>query len=211
MYMVGIYRSYGVTLWFPSYVDQLARNSQTTPTVLVTCNATVTDTVIHVPRDLSCVCPPKIEYTNVTLDIDSIDQWWVWHGVMNDSLINGGHFQRVWLEGVVWNNVNVRDALIDSLIVLNSSLNNVEFINSSVVQSYICGVDLNNAFINESMEQSCGDSSHLTPPTCSNEEQSFNYNEEYFNDLIITSSGFIGNFVSAIAVYYFIRSYWLGK
>lgn len=42
-------------------------------------------------------------------------------------------------------------------------------------------------------------------------ETTTDYNKEYLHDLIITSSAFIGNLISAIAVYYFIRSFLLGK
>lgn len=136
---------------------------------------------------------------------------------MNDSTIINGHYEWVWLEGVVWNDVVLRNVSFGKLVILNSSLEQVELINVTIQEKFICNVQLKSVhFIDHEtnlFNQSCQNSSHFLNalPSCVNGEVPVDYNKEYLHDLIITSSGLLGNVVSAVAVYFFIRSFWLGK
>jgi hypothetical protein len=113
--------------------------------------------------------------------------------VYNSTIING-HYGWVWLEGVVWDNVLIRDVIIDNLTMHNTSLEFVSFENVTIINN------LTSSLSYESLSDICRDA---------NIPIIVNYNKEYLHDMIITSAGLLGTIISSIGVYYFIRSHLL--
>ena len=231
-------RSYGVTFWFPSYIDQLTQNKQATPTNAA-CNGTLAN-ITHLPSDnYLCQCP-LTHYNNVTVHREMIDRWWVWNTTfINTSLLNG-RYERVWFESVIWREVLVRNVTFDQMIFYNSTWTSVTIINVTFNNSILCDISVDvkslslrsvqfiNTLINGQMMR---DSPHnlvqdlfnsstyndtycltnMTIPSCMEDSISpVDYNTEYFHDFIITASSLVGIITSSIAVYFLIRSFWLG-
>ena len=155
---------------------------------------------------------------------------------ITDSVLEGGEYEEVWHEGVTWNNVTVdgvefKDAtflncsfdsvVFDDVVFKNTTFcgvmsTNIEINSTNFTNSTINGLTLDNIskyeisklFTNTSL--SYNESCVLgTPQDCFTDETK-DYNREYFHIFLIAASALPGNIVSAIAVYLFIRSYWLG-
>ena len=212
-----------MTLWFPSYVHQLA-SGVTTP-FNEACNETLSGVMLKDDHfsasghSFLCSCP-LTNYSNVAFDYRSVRKWWAWQSSIEDLVIRNGDYDWVWLDEVTWDNVVLSNVSINSLILINSSWTNVKLDNVSIKNSYVCGTVISKVSVHNSSKilngTSCHDSYLLTGalPNCGGEGLMMaapDYNREYFHDLIITSSGYIGNLVSAIAIYFFVRSFWLGK
>ena len=212
-----------MTLWFPSYVHQLA-SGVTTP-FSEACNETLSGVMLkddHLSasgHSFLCNCP-LTNYSNVAFDYRSVRKWWAWQSSIEDLVMRNGDYDWVWLDEVTWDNVVLSNVSINSLILINSSWTNVKLDNVSIKNSYVCGTVISKVSVHNSSKilngTSCRDSYLLTGalPNCGGEGLMMaapDYNREYFHDLIITSSGYIGNLVSAIAIYFFVRSFWLGK
>ena len=167
-----------------------------------------------------CSCS-LTSYSNVTLELSSVDTWRAWHSSATNLTISGGRYKWVWLDTVQWNAVYVTDTFINNLFIKNSTWINVRMNNVTIDNTYVCESKFikvssdNDSTTDELFNESlCQDILSVTVPNCpaggGEMMTSKDYDREYSHDLIITASGYVGNLISAIAVYFFIRSYWLG-
>ena len=231
-------RSYGVTFWFPSYIDQLTQNKQATP-INAACNGTLADTT-HLPSDnYLCHCP-LTHYSNVTVDKEMINKWWAWNATFTNTSLLDGHYRRVWFESMIWKEILIRNVTFDQMIFYNSTLKSVSLVNVTFNNSILCGIsaemeslsmqsvqfidtvingqkmrdsphDLVQDLFNSSTWNDTYCLTNMSSPSCVEYDISpVDYNTEYFHDFIITSSSLIGVVISSIAVYFLIRSFLLG-
>lgn len=205
-------------------MDQLAKNGDTSFT-LKGCNKSLVDSKVYDYSSSSIItsseffyCCPLTNYTNVTLDLSSVEKWWAWNSSLDNSTISNGVYKFVRLKDISWFDVTIKNVLFENLMLINSSWSNIQLINVTIQDLLLCDTVFNsitlnhvNGFSNLS-NNSCGDIPPVNVSNCVHSEtHGVDYNKEYFHDLIITLSGFPGNLVSAIAVNYCIHSFWLGK
>lgn len=135
--------------------------------------------------------------------------------------ISGGHYNWVWLDTVQWDMVHITNVYINNLLMKNSTWINVRLSNVSINCTHICetkfikvsadnGSTTDDELFNESLCQDLQLSGPFCPAGPGEAMDPKDYDREYSHDLIITASGYVGNLLSAIAVFFFIRSYWLG-
>jgi VNT family MFS transporter (synaptic vesicle glycoprotein 2) len=189
IYFTLSFGSYGIILWFPSYVDQLIKQESAPPPD--PCGPLVANGILFDPLPCSC---NRTSYINVTFSSPHGAIWYMRNSSVYNSTIINGHYGWVWLEGVVWDNVLIRDVIIDNLTMHNTSLEFVSFENVTIINN------LTSSLSYESLSDICRDA---------NIPIIVNYNKEYLHDMIITSAGLLGTIISSIGVYYFIRSHLL--
>ena len=206
---------------------------------LESCNKSLVNASFNVTDEsychLFCACP-ETNFNNVTFNYLEIDKWFLMNANITDSVLEGGEYEEVWHEGVTWNNITVDGVEFKDATFLNCSFNSVVFDDVVFENTAFCGVmstnieisstNFTNSTINGLMldnisnyeiaklftntSLSYNESCVLgTPQDCFTDETK-DYNREYFHIFLIAASALPGNIVSAIAVYLFIRSYWLG-
>lgn len=169
-----------------------------------------------------------------------IDQWWAWNTTFTNTSLLNGRYKRVWFESVIWEEVLVRNVTFDHMIFYNSTWTSVTLVNVTFNNSILCGISAEveslslqsvqfiNTVINGRMRRDFPQNlvqgsvnsstwndtyclSNMSIPNCVEDKTSpVDYNTEYFHDFIITASSLIGVVISSIAVYFLIRSFWLG-
>ena len=217
-----------MTLWYPTYIDRLSRESLETITEHKDCNHTLSNYTTGINgfsniERLFCGCP-ETDYHNVTLEgIRLANTWWGQDSIISDLIVKGGSIKEVWFNNVTMDTVYFQDVVIHDAYFFNSTWNNVYFSNVTYIDnSSFCGIKNETSPAHSSNEGqvstlgsltanwSCD--SALTPPAnCLIKELEVDLEKEYFYDFLIAASAFPGNVVSAIAVYFLTRSYWLGK
>lgn len=226
--MVYFSSSYGVTLWYPTYVDRLSRESLETVTEHKDCNHTLSNYTNAINdfsniETLFCGCP-ETDYQNVTLEgIRLANSWWAEDSILSDLVVKGGSIEEVWFNNVTMDTVYFQNVIIRNAYFSNSTWTGVYFSNVTFIESsYFCGIENETITSHSSNEgpastvgiltanSSC-DSVPAPPTNCLIKELEVDLRKEYFYDFLIAASAFPGNVVSAIAVYFLTRSYWLGK
>lgn len=234
-HMTYMYSSYGVTLWYPSYVDLLTQQSQRND---FQCNSNISD-VVYKDSALFCNCP-SATYDNVTFDFHATSPWQQTDGAITDSNIVGAYwwvwFYNITLEGVAFNDAEINDSAFLNSTWSNLSLDNVTFTNTTFcnittmdelpfsdvhfINSTLNGQSLNGLsaskisqlFTQNSRQDSCNVRSvDVSLPSSCSIPKNVDYFTEYRNDLIISVAALPGNITSAILMYFFIRSFWLCK
>ena len=237
-------RSYGVTLWYPTYIDRLSRENLESTVEHKDCNRTLsnyttTSSNINSINRLFCACPTT-SYNNVTFNNITVSSWWSTNSNLTNLMILGGRYDDIWYNDVVMDTVYYDDITFDDVHVINSTWRNVALINVTFINTHLCNIDTqnisftstiftNSTFNNVSLDDlssedlsmlfnndqslvtsSCDERS--APPTnCIVPQTEVDLSKEYFYDFVIAGSAFPGNVISAIAVYFFRRSYWLGE
>ena len=154
--------------------------------------------------------------------------------------ISGGHYSGVWFKGMDLVRVALEEVELTDVNFINVTLDDVSFCNVTFVNASLCGVTStgridfsSTTFVNSTLDGMLLDelssknlsvlfgpnsSYHIeslctwgSPPNCLKPPEEVDYRKEYFYDFLIAGSAFPGNVVSATAVYFFRRSYWLGK
>ncbi len=197
-----------------------------------------TDTIDSSINQLFCACP-FTDYSNVTFDSITLSSWWSMNATLTDVTINGGRYDDMWYNDVVMDTVYYNGVSFYNGHFVNTTWRNIEFVNVTFNNTNFCDINTQNisftatTFINSTLNNNISldgvstdnltmlfNSDLLTstcdqriaPPTnCITPQEEVDLKQEYFYDFLIASSAFPGNIVSAIAVYFFRRSYWLGK
>ena len=221
-----------MTLWYPSYVDQLIQESKEKN---FNCNSNISN-IVYNDSALLCNCP-SATYHNVTFDLNITSPWQQTDSTIADSTISGEYwwvwFYNVTLEGVAFENVVITNgSFVDStwsdMSFTNATFNNTTFCNITVVNissfsgtrfidPTVNGRSLNGLFssniISDYFAQKCNlhKMDISLPSSCYVADDDVDYFTEYLHDLIISAAALPGNITSAILMYFFIRSFWLCK
>ena len=235
MFLLPLYSSYGVSVWYPTYVNIITSNEE------------------QVRFDAKC-------QQNVTeFDITSFRSFCGCNGtVFHDLTISDVRLQSWSVEGAIFSNVTFSNVTFDN-VVINSSLfvskssfhkclfnstklsqltwSEVALESTSLSSSVICdlqGADVNldsplvvqNTTINGKLfpnETEISNSSILlvddgANSTCDGELVGMEIEcrkpdtfKVYRDSFFVSASALPGNIASAIAVYFLRRNYWLGK
>ena len=239
-----LYRSYGVTFWYPTYIDRLSRESLDTSLEDHNCNHTLfnyTDSngdSMGTIEELFCACP-ETNFSNITLENVTLNSWWSFDTSVSNLIVRGGSFKEVWFENVSLEEVYFQDVSFLGIHIANSTWRDVIFSNVTFDNASLCSVtsegsvflstvftdgsfngipldglssaELQSIFNNQSLTDSSCSGNSTTPTSCFNHQEKVDLRREYFFDFLIAGSAFPGNVVSAIAVYLFRRSFWLGE
>lgn len=143
----------------------------------------------------------------MTFNVQHVEIWKSLNATVNDSIIMDGNYDWVWLEGVSWHDVEVHNVSFNNLIVLNSTLQSVVLSDVSFNNTIFCGVQFNDTIVNNQTIENC--TNNLTSIHCSN-ANTVDYNKEYIQNFIVYSGSIVGSIISAVAVYFIIRSFCLG-
>ena len=229
------YRSYGVTLWYPTYISELTTQKDLEEferfcnnTVNVTgwshmeaycdCSQTVFSDVTLTDSELrnfrihdvlfSNVSFQNINFDSVVFNSTQFVDCQFYESNFTDSLFNSTQF-----ENVLFHSVNIHSS---SLCSMNGSA--VEVCNNSLILEE---VDVNgdqvdyemlntSAFqervLNRGNGQKCSENKLLRQIQCKPPD-----NRVYRDSFFVSASALPGNIASAIAVYFLRRNYWLGK
>ncbi len=229
-----MYSSYGVTLWYPSYVKQI--NDQKDDNKFDKfCDRNVTSSDVSLSLlDSLCDCTQTTFHGSVIGDV-LVEDW-----IISARFI-GTSFGRTHFSNVLFKDCEFVDCAMDGVALhsahfVNSRLTGLSLSDATIQESQFCGVhgekiSIRNVTIEDVLvngreaENSTVFVSLLnTSEGCSNGkvekiEESVDVDcreiddddRVYRDNFIIAASALPGNIVSAIAVYFFRRNYWLGR
>ena len=237
MLFVILSSSYGVTLWYPTYVNNL-QQQQENATIEKTCNLTLANQTVQFEEGyqerLLCNCPLTV-YNNITFVNVSIDGGWVLSGgsLMSSSIL-GSNLTALQSEGSTWTDVQVTDVLFINSTFSSSAWSNVTLQNVQFENSLFCGVNVSDGIklsgvvmkdctvngLNMNTDNDTAIISALQLSTncslssgdtswCTEPEIKTDYSAEYLENFIIAASPFPSTIVAAVLVYFFRRSFLL--
>ena len=212
-------RSYGVTLWFPTYVQQIT-TQRDNDRLEAFCNTTVAGSVESLEPYCDC---------GTTL--------------FSDMEIEDTQFKNLRMDGVIFSNVSFFNVSFSSVVFNGTQFTDgCQFIESNISSSYFNAtffenITLDSVTIESSLLCSMnGSGLKVVSSTrlnasmleegalktgrvkCREEDSDFkeikckSSNSQIYRDsFFVTASAFPGNVASAIAVYFLRRNYWLGK
>lgn len=224
-----IYRSYGITLWYPTYVDDLTTKKDADD-LQKFCNKTTnfspTDKVISY-----CGCSSSV-FQDTVISHQQLEKWRI-----NNVLFTNVTFLNVTFDYVLFNSTEFREckflnSTFTRLFFNATNFNDVQFESVNIVPTSLClfsnksegAVTLENVTINGRMAESRHFNiselwTFLEPEvnsTCSENQyadimcRSDDF-RVYRDSFIVSGSAIPGVLVSATAVYFLRRNYWLGK
>ena len=237
MWLNCVHRSYGVTLWYPTYVDRLSKESLESVSYHDDCNHTLSNYSASSFEDdlekLFCACPTT-DFQDVTLEGITLDEWWAYDSSITNVFVQDSSLKEVWFHNVTMDTVHfqnvtfsdshltmltLRDVIFSNVTFVNSSLCNISNDGVSFKSTIFTGSNINGITPTSDQEAllgirttngSCGGDLAL-PTNCIPGSDEVDLGKEYFYDFIIAASALPGNIASAIAVYLFRRSFWLGE
>ena len=243
--VLAYYRSYGVTLWYPTYVGEINKQKDIAE-FDVFCVKNVTDINSTTLTDY-CGCNGTVFHDSIISDVH-LENWSVGDVVLsnvtfkrvnfsdvsftNTNFVSGSsfidcnfhHSQIVssFLDNFTLDSLNLFDSRIcgttgtnltvqNSLMISNTSINSYHNSSSTVVQesnsSYFIDL-LDFKYVNASNDSCATGNVNEWPVQCLRKEDDFRvYRDSFF----VSASALPGNLVSAVAVYFFTRKYWLGN
>ena len=229
--------AYGVTLWYPTYVDTLQQQQEDANFEEV-CNLTLANQTVQFvegyQEQLLCDCPLTL-YDNVTFVNVSISGGWLLSGgSVKSSSISGSNLTAVRSEGSTWTDVQVTNVLFvnstlsssvwSSVVLQNVQFENCLFCDVNVSDGIkLSGVEMKDCIVNglhlntandtaiiSALRSSSNCSSSLGDSVqCVEPEEETDYFAEYLENFVIASSPFTTMLISAVLVYYFRRSFLL--
>ena len=206
-------RSYGVTLWFPTYVDQITTQKDIR-VFEAHCNRTVTGSDQEL--ESFCGCDSTVfadmEIKDIQLSNFRMD------GILfRNVTFKNVSFSTVIFNGTQFSNGSVfRESNFSTSYFNGTSFDDISFDSVQIESSLLCSVDgsgtriVNSTRLNTAWYEQPLNQSNLTcdyPEINCIPPNSKIYRDSFF----ITASAFPGNIASAIAVYFLRRNYWLGK
>ena len=214
-------RSYGVTLWYPSYVDQL--NSRERMAELnELCNQTVANRTLTETL-LTELCPcSSTSYSNAVLDGVSLDSWPVANATIRDTVITNCNFTAAKFDSVLLHNVSIENTVIEDSVFLRGNWTNIRILNTSFSRVTLCdvyssevvisnstvdGEIVNNVLAQLTSGSDCEETELLINQTCASDDDQICVSslfDDYQNSFFITASTLPGNIVSAFALYFFL-------
>lgn len=219
------FRSYGVTLWFPTYVDYLNKQAQGK-----LCNQTVPNMTLNTDKLASLCSCSATSYQSVELKDVSISGWHAANTSIMDSTVKGGTYTTVTFTGVQLQNVTFLNSNLQNAWFVSGSWADVQFINANLTGVELCNISLggnvyirnstvnDQAIFNETVErvfhisvseeaESCRDYENRTD-NCS--QLTSNLFDDYQNTFFITAAALPGNIAAAVALNFARRSFLLG-
>ena len=230
MASVLFYRSYGVTLWYPSYVDQLNKMERQAEIDRL-CNQTVANQTLTQTL-LTELCPcVNTSYHNTVLNKMTVTSWPAVDTSIRDTLITGGHYTRLVFDNVLLENISIVNATLEQCVFTSGRWSGVRITNTNFSQVVLCDVHMDDGDViitgsivdGQRVEDplarltkhgdgsgDCKELGNLTNQSCV--EPTPNLLDDYQNSFFITAAPIPGLIVSAFTLYYcWRRSLWLGK
>jgi len=223
-----ISRSYGVTLWYPTYVDQIAKRADQN-----NLNRICNETTLLSATEMRSVCDcSSTSFEDAVISNTELKSWQI-----NDVLLNNITFSNVTFEDVLFNTTNFgsckfqnckftslhfQDILFDSMsmenvtIELSSSclFSNFSSGDISITDVLVNGSKLEPGTINASQLQAYLDEFSSREKCLGPEFEVICKSDDfriYRDSFFVSASALPGNLASAIAVYLMWRNVWLGK
>lgn len=208
-------RGYGVTLWFPTYVDQITTQRETEE-FQAFCNKTVTVDSFESMQSF-CGCS-----NTVFTDMEITDMQFRDFRIEN-VIFSNVNFTNVSFSSVIFNGTQFTDGCRFKEIHFSSSYFNgtgisddVTFDMVTIESSWLCSTSGSDKVVNSTTLTAAmfqlGNQSNVSCAEDVEEIRCKPPNSRIYRDsFFITASAFPGNVASAIAVYFLRRNYWLGK
>ena len=228
-------RSYGVTLWFPTYVSGITartnaekfekfcsvdynHTSGASVQSYCDCSQTVFANFALTDLELKNFRVNDVIFKNVSFNNVSFESV-----VFNSTQFVDCQFNKVNISQSYFNSTLFDDILFKSVAIRSSSLCSVESLVVTVTDSSVTlqDVDLNGQTVSckacnsstledllllNKTDGRCSESSLLKEIQCKPPD-----NRVYKDTFFISASSVPGNIVSAFAVYFFRRNYWMGE
>ena len=214
---------YGVSLWYPTYVEQINERAQVDQFYSASCNSTISNLVLGTAELARLRHCSSTSYQNVTFDHAKFDNW-----IFSDSLFNTSVFKGCVFNGVTFQRVNLTSAhfvngsgtamLFDFVVFNTTSFCGFNTSNTTIVGGLVINTTVNSrpvtnqTYLLEALQEG------LPPPTpCAVPPAGLPYSitadkyQVYQESFYVAGSALPGNVLSAVAVYFLRRNYWLGK
>lgn len=225
--------TYGVTLWYPSYVGII--NQQQLCQQKIGTNQTANSDSLQELCECADTAFHNITIRNLKLRVWSLEratfidvsflqvnfsQVELTASTFVNCTFKDVHFKSVLLNKSSWENVTLDNVLIESTKICNSHIVGTSIENNStlIMRDVLMGEnELLEEYVNDSTfahlvlsaEASCPSSSKISKDTNVECESSDDY-KIYRDNFIIAASATPGMIVSSIAVYFFRRNFWMG-
>lgn len=224
--------SYGVALWYPSYVDIVTTNQEEARREAF-CQQEVTASTQDYPLQEFCGCQGT-EFSGAVFRDEAVKNWTISNATFTNTQFTGVNMSEAVFLNSTFVNVSFHNVLVERSFVLHCSWSEVSASGTLLQASQLCGLELINSDLSElslanvtvnsvlvglyqqtntslleelldsPSNQSC-DERDLPPVVCREPDSFKVYRDSFF----VSASALPGNIASAIAVYYLTRKYWL--
>lgn len=211
-----------MSLWYPTYVEQINERADIDHFYGASCNSTISDIIIgseEISRLRHC---SSTSYTNVTFNHITFSDW-----VFVDALLNRSVFNRCVFNGVTFRRVNATSALFvngsgtamffDTAVLHSTGFCGLNVSNFTIVGGQVTNVTVNGRSVsNQTALLEALWEGKPPPSPCSAPSAGSPYTSKvdkyqvYQESFYIAGSALPGNILSAVAVYFLRRNYWLG-
>ena len=168
----------------------------------------------------------------MTMEFFNLNNWRITEATFNNVIFHNVSFTNVTFRDCRFRNCSIQDAGFDSTSFLNSTWENVYLESVSLTSSEICGLVAENVSVREFLILSNVDINHRENFNTTNttlflqlvESEENGTCERYVDpcgevqdyrvyrdNFFVAASALPGNLVSAVAVYFLRRNYWLGE
>eukprot|EP00731_Ephydatia_muelleri_P012149 Em0006g1043a len=212
---------YGVSLWYPTYVEQINERADVDRFYGASCNNTISDLILgseELTRLRRC---SSTSFKNVTFDHITFTDWTFADSLLERSIFdscvfNDVTFQRVNTTSALFVNGSGTAVLFDTTVLHSTGFCGLNVSNFTMVGSLVTDVTVNGRPVSNQTSLLEALREGFPPPSpCSAPSVGSPYTTKvdkyqvYEESFYIAGSALPGNILSAFAVYFLRRNYWL--
>ena len=211
-----------MSLWYPTYVEQINDRAEADRFYGASCNATISDLVLSTTQLARLSHCSSTSYRNVTFDRAEFTGWTFSDASLTSSVFKGCVFNRVSFQKVNFSAVHFVNGSSTELLFDSVVLNTTDFcrfnashptsLNSLVIDTVVNGRGVGNqtALLEALVEGLPPPTACSFPPAGSVYSPTSDKYQVYRESFFVAGSALPGNVLSAVAVYFLRRNYWLG-
>ena len=221
--VLSLCRGYGVSLWYPTYVEQINERADVDRFYGASCNNTISGLILGSEELIRLRRCSSTSFKNVTFDHITFTDW-----TFADSLLERSIFDSCVFNDVTFQKVNTTSALFvngsgtavlfDTTVLHSTGFCGLSVSNFTMVGSLVTDVTVNGRPVSNQTSLLKALREGFPPPSpCSAPSVGSPYTTKvdkyqvYEESFYIAGSALPGNILSAFAVYFLRRNYWLGQ